>query len=1049
MTLRSSRSGTPAVYGCRVDKGIRGLVLAVLTLVAGPRCRREAHRDSLAVLADVASTSRLVRARLAPPFGYAPLASPNRGMSPDPNAARLRALAAESVTSPDPHVAGIAALFAGQTTRSVDLLRRAALRGSADAWTDLSAALMEEGEQHGMMTPLVDALVAAERARRIEPRNAAASFDRALALERLGLLSEARDAWTEYRSIDSSSGWANEAAAAVRRIDAEVWKEDWQRDRGQLEAAADAGDSIAVRRLVRIHPRDARAWGESIYTSGWAEAFKKGDGAAADRQLKRARLIGDALVGEWDERLLRDAVRAIDAAPPANRQIVADAYLQYRSARIEYSKSAAAPEHLRASAALFARAGSPMEWVARYYEGSALYGEQRLRPALDVLDGLARLPLEARGYRALDAQIGWERGLATLSLGRFSTALEIFDRSRKVFDALGDVPDSATMRNFMATTYESAGDVEQAWKSRSGALRQLASEADAPRRMLVILGAGSAMVRREQWDQALPLLGLVIERTERTKDVSRLCTALSCRSAALAAIGDEGGARADLALLRQHVVTISDPAMQSAVQVDAHYAEALLLDAHDPQGAIAELSVAIGDVERAERALFRSRLRLQRARIERRIGRADAAHADILAGLEQTEANRSTISDEALRAMATVSEERLFAEGIDLAMERGDIREAFELAERMRARSLLELFEERTGTAVRTPLSIEAMQARLAPDAAIVEYAAVHERLLTFVLTPGDLRAFVKPVGADALRDLAVASAAAVRERGDRSPIRAASAILLEPIAAALSGVRHVAIVPDRRMTFVPFVALQDATQQLLIDRMTITIAPSASLAIECSRRASAARGFKVLSIGATEFDRRRFSNLAALPTVADEARNVATTYGGGELVIGSDASVARVRSLLPAANIVHFAGHSIAPPYDGNASTLVLAPGGTDDSLTARDIAQLQLRHARFVMLSSCRSARAGTAGDGVENLATAFLVAGVPSVIGASWDVDDESAGEIASAIHREYRVDGDSARAYQAAVSNPTIRSNDRWATVTPFGGSPSLVKKGEKE
>jgi CHAT domain-containing protein len=1031
----------------------RGIQIACLMALLAPssflRCSREVKTDGRSRLSDAVTArgSRPIRGRLSA-FAYTPFGGVTRG--PADGDVSFLAVTAQQSESRDPHVAGVAALLRADSNRAVDRLRRATADGKAASWNDLAAAYLADAERKGKAEPLLDALAAVATAKRIAPNDAAVAFNEALALEALGLRSEAREAWVRSRQLDGASGWSAEAASAARRLEQEIrLAPDWKRDRVQLEAAADAGDLATVRRFVRLHPRDARLWGEGAYPASWAKSTGKGDAEGAGRQLTRARIIGEAFALELREQLLRDSIAVIDAATASKRAALAKAYLAYRTARMEHVKrDAAAPAHLHDVAADFENARSPMQFVAKYYEGSALYGEQRLRDSLAILDDLALRHFETRGYLALAAQIGWERGLANLSLGNFTSALEIFDRSRKDFDSFGDAIDSAVMRSFEATTYDAAGDFEQAWTTRRDVLQSLAGEGQASWRMGTLIGASSSLIRREQWDRALPLLDIVVDRTRRTDDTTRLCVALAYRAATLASKRLESAARADLVELSQRAGKISDARVRAALLLDAHYAEALLFEGRDDGKAIAELTAAIDDAQEAGRALFGSRLFLERARVHRRMGRREEAHRDVLAGLDQNERNRSNITDEALRAMATLSSETLFQEGIALALERGDVAEAFELSERMRARALLELFEARIGGTRMAPLSLRAVQSELAPDAAILEFVLLPDRVVQFVVTQQEARAFENPVAADTVRDVAQSAAAAVHGRGDPRPLAEAAALFLGPSAAALQGVAHLAIVPDRALTAVPFGALGfPGSSDLLVERSSITIAPSASLAIECSRRASNAPIESALAIGATEFDPAHFAGLSPLPAVAGEARAVASAYRSGELLVGDVATPRTIVQRLPHANVIHFAGHSVAPRYDGFASTLVLASDGSTDRLTARDIARLRLPNASLVMLSSCRSAQAGTAGDGVENLATAFLVAGAPSVLGASWDIDDEAARAIALSIHQEYRASRDIARAFQATVRNPNIRSQNAWRLVTPFGGSPSLVRKGE--
>jgi CHAT domain-containing protein len=967
----------------------------------------------------------------------------------------LRAAALRDAASPDAHLAGVAALIAGDVDRSVAKLKEAAGAANDDpaVWSDFAAALLVQAGKQGTISPALDALAAADHASRISAGFAPAAFNRALALDLLGLLYEAREAWDEYRTLDASSGWAEEATAAGTRLEREITSErDWQADRVELEGAVARSDDVTIRKIVTAHPRDARAWGESAYTTAWAEATRKGDEDGARRQLNAARAIGNALLATSDERLLWDSVRSIDqcSSSPGNCAALAEAYLAYRSGRIDHSKHAAtATPQLRKAAKLFARAGSPMQWVAMYYVGGALYAEQRLDEAAALLDELAARKFSDHGYLALTAQIGWERGLVTLARGSFSDALDIMDQSRRLFDELGDRTDSAVMRGFIATAYELAGDSERAWSIWRPVFEDLSGQQQTRSEVLILLSATSGMIARQEWDRALPLLDLTVKRLPAAKDVALACSALSQRSVVLAARGDQNGASRDLAELHAYLAGIGEPAVRAGFLVDARYAEALMLRGRDHNAAIAQLTLALDELGRASRSLFQSRIYLERARLQRSQGSDAAAREDVLAGLELTERNRRTLGDPAQRIMAALSAEELFAEGIELALEHDDVAEAFDLAERARARALLELFDAHTGGTAAAPMSLREVQLALAASAGIVEYALVHDEVVAFVITPCNAVAVRKSLRRKTADDLVAAAAAAVRRPGDRRALDDASDVLIGPVALPLAGVSHLAVVPDRHLSAVPFAALREpATGRLLLDRMTMIIAPSASLAIACSRRAVRQTGRSVLSIGATDFDRTRYPDVPALRTAGDEAREVGAAYGGGRVLEGPEATPPQVLAELSRANIVHFAGHSVAPPYDGSASALLLAPAGSQATLTAADIARFSLPALRLVVLSSCRSAIPGSAGDGVENLATAFLVAGAPSVIAASWDLDDQSAETLAVNIHRQYATDGDAASAFRDAVHSLGSGSRGEWAVVTPFGGSPSLVKQGEK-
>jgi tetratricopeptide (TPR) repeat protein len=59
-------------------------------------------------------------------------------------------------------------------------------------------------------------LATANRALEIDRLMPEALFNRALALQMLGMADDARTAWQSYLTIDDRSGWADEARARLR-----------------------------------------------------------------------------------------------------------------------------------------------------------------------------------------------------------------------------------------------------------------------------------------------------------------------------------------------------------------------------------------------------------------------------------------------------------------------------------------------------------------------------------------------------------------------------------------------------------------------------------------------------------------------------------------------------------------------------------------------------------------------------------------------------------------------------------------------------------------
>lgn len=171
---------------------------------------------------------------------------------------------------------------------------------------------------------------------------------------------------------------------------------------------------------------------------------------------------------------------------------------------------------------------------------------------------------------------------------------------------------------------------------------------------------------------------------------------------------------------------------------------------------------------------------------------------------------------------------------------------------------------------------------------------------------------------------------------------------------------------------------------------------------------------------------------------VADAARRLGPDT---EVLVGKQATEARVRGLVAGRDLLHFATHGIVTDSDPLGSYLALAASGTgaaaDGRLTAAEIYSLDIS-ADLVVLSACRSGAGKVTGDGIVGLTRGFFYAGAPSVLATLWDLADEPAQFLMRRFYTHWLKGGTKAAALRAAQLDLIHALRAGAITVkTPFG------------
>jgi CHAT domain-containing protein len=294
------------------------------------------------------------------------------------------------------------------------------------------------------------------------------------------------------------------------------------------------------------------------------------------------------------------------------------------------------------------------------------------------------------------------------------------------------------------------------------------------------------------------------------------------------------------------------------------------------------------------------------------------------------------------------------------------------------------------------------------PGLCILSYLAGEQETLLFVLTagkvptgPAAVTVHRIPVSLETLTDEADQFRAACAQAGaSYRPLgQKLFQRLVQPAARELAGKTHLVVVPDPALPVFPFQALSDAAGKHLLERWSLSYAPSvtalmAMMALRQRRQGAAAPRDPLFAAG-----RPQFTGLPDLPETEPEVRAIAALAGAGaRAYTGKEASEGRARAEMGQARYVHLATHGLlneaAPLY----SALALTKGDADDGLLeARELLALDLK-AEMVVLSACETGLGkGVRGEGVLGLTWALFVAGAPASVVSQWQVEDTSSSAL----------------------------------------------------
>ncbi|HEY8690190.1 MAG TPA: CHAT domain-containing tetratricopeptide repeat protein, partial [Chitinophagaceae bacterium] len=214
--------------------------------------------------------------------------------------------------------------------------------------------------------------------------------------------------------------------------------------------------------------------------------------------------------------------------------------------------------------------------------------------------------------------------------------------------------------------------------------------------------------------------------------------------------------------------------------------------------------------------------------------------------------------------------------------------------------------------------------------------------------------------------------------------------LLINPAKDAIANKKRIAIVPSGLLCFVPFQSLGtksatgmnyfgDEKQVFYVNKITTVT----------NGRNESLKDLKIVAVGNAD---------NSLANAEVEVKTLKQNFPTAMVYVGNEATKQKVLNTQGEYNILHLATHGILDYANAENSYLVFAPDkitGDDGKLKINDIYRIKnFDRFRMVTLSACETSVVQNITDGWPiSTASAFIEAGVPTVIATLWKVDDKA--------------------------------------------------------
>ena len=963
----------------------------------------------------------------------------NAGDNPSPS--QLHALGASLLLTQKPAEAVVALEDAlKRETGEPDTIKAIGRSANAALLNDLAVSYQTLIERKRALEFQPAAIEAVQRSWSLQ-KTPQIAWTRAVVIESLHIRENAIRAWNDYLELDPSSEWSEEARRRLKRLQQPTEADLWPATREQLSRSL--GSENELRTAVNRFRQQVRLWCEEELLPAWGKAVLANDPLAPEH-LAKVSALGQALTKVNGEQDVLDAVQAIRSADELSVRQLARGHIAYGAGRaaIVSPNGATAVHEMNVAVAALTPSLTPFSWRARAEHAAAVYTAEKYGQALDELKELSRQVKTPS--QVLIGRIHWISGIASLRSSSPKQAVDHYLLALAAFNAAGEANLQAALHCRLSAAYRELGDHEKVRKHEHAALQLLAVSGDTRRRHEVIFESAYTAMRNDHPALADLLLDAVVDHDRATGNAVTACTSLTWRGTFRLRRGLTEPAATDLRDARAFCFSIADLNVRERAIANLGLAQAMISAPVVTQQQLAELNGAIDYYEKTESRDWLRTAYLVRARSLANQGNVQAAERDFQVAVAAMMATRKEIAEQGSRLAFTATADETADFYIEFLLQQQRERDAFELADRSRARELIDSPTARWELNSANS-SLAAIQSSLPPGTAILEYRVLGRRVVAWIIGSKTFRVVtLTATYTDITRTLEQ-----VDPRAPEPRFREISAVLYDaliaPLQPSLAPFRTIVVIPDAALERVPYSALYDRASGHYVAQTWVTFMDFSALLFVQSvgRFADRSRGSDAIVVVDAASPG---SDTDALPNASLEAEAVAAIYPSAQLLnAAGTTNSATVLSAAEEATMLHFAGHGLGVGDDAE-NALRLDDGAR---IIPADLLASSMSRMRIAYLSACATDTGPILkAEGSATIARSFFAAGVPVIVATLWPVEDSTARSIARVFYERFRAGAppaDALRDAQLSVLSHSTGSRADWAAFRVIGAGIPFEKR----